>query len=815
MAYGSDASGLGKIANALLLRLEYRGYDSTGAAFIDTRGKVLLRKAVGAPSKVCPAMGIDAASGQRFIGQVRWATRGSVSEASSQPHHVHCQKELLGAHNGFIDNLEPLKTWLGSRGHAIVSDNDGEVLVHLIEEHYVANQGLRSADLSGLRQAYAASGLREGVPDGVLRMIDALRKAQVLAGGAYSAVVADPDLPGIFAINSGSSLYAGVGRDEYGGFVITSSDLTSVLSKTRSLIPVSEGEGLWFSGSGPILFSLSGVLRFSRPAPRRSKVSIRETRLDSRYKHFMQQEIMAGPAMIDQLLRYYFVPDEEKKLAGVFEEFQDICIKSANSFYSVAERSAMGDIADDINALFSSASWNSIRSRIADQDLVSTTKKDFSCDEAELFTELSQETPGMAKDLYLLDAILVWMKRKAIAAYVDQFRATLKRAQKAGGRIYLAASGSSYHAALTAAYFFNALAHIPVYPCNPGIFRSMYLSSLTDADILIGISQSGETKDLVDVFLEVKEKYPRVKRASLVNNESARLPKQLSDFYLPMLCGPEIAVVATKSFISQLGLLYILAAGLVLPERELAITLRSARDMMMESLKLSAKDIEEAALKLFTKSSIHVLGTNLLGLAKEGALKIREVVLNHTEGGEAAEFKHGHNTILGRNSIFSLADLENFLDSYRSLAASHPPGEKSRAREILRTHPSLIKELPYGYPLIFLCAPDERDARVTISQIHTHKIRGADILLFAERRQDLALAVAGKPAGHKDYWSRYIEIPRSGKPCLFVFGAAILLQYLAYRMSVLKMEWLDSLGVEGHGVHPDVPKNVSKSITIE
>ncbi len=218
MAYGSDADGLGKIANALLLRLEYRGYDSTGAAFIDTRGNVLLRKAVGAPSKVCPAMGIDAASGQRFIGQVRWATRGSVSEASSQPHHVHCQKELLGAHNGFIDNLEPLKTWLGSRGHAIVSDNDGEVLIHLIEEHYVANQGLRSADLSGLRQAYAASGLREGVPDGVLRMIDALRKAQVLAGGAYSAVVADPDLPGIFAINSGSSLYAGVGRDEYGGF---------------------------------------------------------------------------------------------------------------------------------------------------------------------------------------------------------------------------------------------------------------------------------------------------------------------------------------------------------------------------------------------------------------------------------------------------------------------------------------------------------------------------------------------------------------------------------------------------------------------
>jgi glucosamine 6-phosphate synthetase-like amidotransferase/phosphosugar isomerase protein len=815
LAYGSDSSGLGKIADSLLRRLEYRGYDSTGAAFIDARGKVLLRKAVGAPSKVCSAMGIAAAAGQRFIGQVRWATRGSVSEASSQPHQVYCQRELLGAHNGFIDNLEPLKSWLGSRGHAIVSDNDGEVLVHLVEEHYTANQGLRSADLSALRQAYAASGLREGVPDGVLRMIDALRKAQVLAGGAYSAVVADPELPGIFAINSGSSLYAGIGRDEYGGFAMASSDLTSVLSKTRLLIPVSEGEGLWFSGSGFVLFNLSGPLRFSRPAPGRSKVSIKETRLDPKYKHFMQQEIMAGPAAIDQLLRHYFVPDEEKALAMLFDETEDECVESANAFSSLAERSTMGDIADDVEALFSSPRWDRIRSRIASSGAIAMPEGDFFCDEAELLTELRRGRPEIAKDLRLLDGILEWMKRKAIASYVDQFRATLAEAQKKGGRIYLAASGSSYHAALTAAYFFNSLAHIPVYPCNPGIFRSMYLSSLGDRDMLIGISQSGETKDLVDVFLEVKEKRPGVKRACLVNNENARLPKQLSDFYLPMLCGPEIAVVATKSFISQLGLLYILAAGQVSPEREVAAALRAARDMMAESLDLSAKDVEEAATKLFAKSSINVLGTNLLGLAKEGALKIREVALNHTEGGEAAEFKHGSNTILGRNSILSLADLEIFLDSYRDLAAARPLDEKSKAKDILRANPSLIEGLPCGYPLIFLCAPDERDTRVTISQIHTHKIRGADILLFAERRQDLALAAAGQPAGYKEYWSRYIEIPRSGNPCLFVFCAAMLLQYLAYRMSVLKMEWLDALGVQGHGVHPDVPKNVSKSIAIE
>ncbi|MDX9783171.1 MAG: SIS domain-containing protein [Spirochaetia bacterium] len=815
LAYGADVRGLGKTAESLLLRLEYRGYDSTGAAFIDARGKVLLKKAVGAPSKVCPALDIAKASGQRCIGQVRWATRGSVSEASSQPHHVHCLRELIGAHNGYIDNLEPIRTWLGFRGHALVSDNDGEVLVHLVEEHYAANQSLRSADLSALRQAYAASGLRIGVPDAVLRMIDALRKAQVLAQGAYAAIFADPGLPGIFAVNAGSSLYAGIGRDEEGGFVMASSDLTSVLSKTRSLIPIPEGEGLWFSDSGLVGFSLSGKLRFFKPLPRRSKVSIKETELDPKYRHFMLQEIMAGPGMIDQLLKYYFVPIQERPLSGVFDGIEDRCRESADAFLSAIEEPALSDIIGRTDTLFSSDSWRLLRSAIDSSGFDSMPQSDFQSDEAELMAELSENNAKTLSDFKILDSILLWSKRKEISGYVDQFRTTLLGTKASGGRIYLAASGSSYHAALTAAYFFNVLARIPVYACNPGIFRSMYLASLRDDDVLIGISQSGETKDLVDVFAEVKDKFPAVRRASLVNNESSRLARELSDFYLPMLCGPEIAVVATKSFISQLALLYVIAASLALPEEEIAATLAAARDMMAESLALSAKDVEDAAQRLYARPSIHVLGTNLLGLAKEGALKIREVTLNHTEGGEAAEFKHGPNTILGRNSILSLADLESFLDSYRALAAKHPPEERAAAREILKANPSLIEELPSGYPLIFLCAPDERDARITISQIHTHKIRGADILLFAERRQDLALAVAGKPAGNKDYWSRYIEIPMSGKPCLFVFGASILLQYLAYRMSVLKMEWLDEIGIQGHGVHPDVPKNVSKSITIE
>ncbi|MRR11955.1 glutamine--fructose-6-phosphate aminotransferase, partial [bacterium] len=73
ICHGKEAPGLGLEGGELLKRLEYRGYDSTGGAFLHADGSVKLLKKVGAPSRVVPELGIDRESGQRFIGQVRWA----------------------------------------------------------------------------------------------------------------------------------------------------------------------------------------------------------------------------------------------------------------------------------------------------------------------------------------------------------------------------------------------------------------------------------------------------------------------------------------------------------------------------------------------------------------------------------------------------------------------------------------------------------------------------------------------------------------------------------------------------------------------
>ena len=258
------------------------------------------------------------------------------------------------------------------------------------------------------------------------------------------------------------------------------------------------------------------------------------------------------------------------------------------------------------------------------------------------------------------------------------------------------------------------------------------------------------------------------------------------------------------------------------------------------------------------KPSIHILGTSLTGVAKEGALKIREVVLNHTEGYDAAEFKHGPNTILGKNTIYSLTDMEkllgNLIEMSEKMFSKGFFSEKEGNSEIIRNVINMTKNLKFrrmtedfveksfaspeeraltkqvadlfndsvnieeffsNYPLIFVCPPDERDKRITISQIHTHKIRGADIVLIAEDDEDLKNAALGVPANAENYWSKFIELPRTGDKNIFVFEAAVVLQLLALKMSVAKMKYLNRSEIKNHGVHPDVPKNVSKSITVD
>ena len=820
IVYQKDNPDLGRESGALVKKLEYRGYDSTGVATIKTDGRITLRKKVGAPSRVVHELDIDGMSGQRAIGQVRWATYGSVTDTNAQPHEVRCRIHLVGAHNGNISNTDTLKEFLTVRGHSVVSDNDGEMLTHVVE-HCLAEgeEGLLS--LAPAARIPAA--------------IRAIRKANSIVIGSYAACIAVPGVDGVFAMKAGSSLYAGKGSDAAGDFIVVSSDLTSVLSKTRFLIPMNEGEGLHFTHDSYSVFSLTNEREWIPPL-RRSRLDIAEVSLQPKHHFFMEQEIASTASNLDRVIRYYFPDDSERAWFDVFERHEHDCkelLLELSQLYEILDRRVLKDrLAGIVRSVKLRAVLSEVDPETAD---AAPPSPGFHSDDSQLFHELSELAEENRRPLLVLDLMVVWKKKRRVLLYKRRALDAIRNAT----RVFVVGSGTSYHAALVGASFFGDTGGVSIHACNPGTFRSTYQKGLRPGDLIVGISQSGETKDLVDVINDVRGRHSGdVSIVSIVNNENSTIPQEKSDFYLPILCGPEIAVAATKSFINQIAVLYLLAAGQNGDDASTRAKLEEIRHLIAPTLEIVDEDVSQTALKLFLEPSIHILGASMIGLAREGALKIREVVLNHTEGYDSAEFKHGPNTILGKNTIFSLLDMEKLLADFSGLAKDLATGksglggaDSTRILDRIRDfgfrdfaddpESAAIKsaiglERYFGaYPLIFLCPPDERDIRITVTQIHTHKIRGADVVLIAEDHDDLRRAAEGRPAGIPGYWSKVIRIPKSGDKNVFTFQAAVVLQTLAFRMSIAKMRYLNKARVENHGVHPDVPKNVSKSITVD
>ncbi|MFA5483939.1 MAG: SIS domain-containing protein, partial [Candidatus Cloacimonadaceae bacterium] len=409
---------------------------------------------------------------------------------------------------------------------------------------------------------------------------------------------------------------------------------------------------------------------------------------------------------------------------------------------------------------------------------------------------------------------------------------------------------------------------IEMIPILPGDFRGEYSNCIKNNDLIIGVSQSGETKDLIDIFNDIDSNDLDVRKVVLVNNMNSTLGQEKSDVAIPILCGPEIAVPATKSFMNQITLFYYLAIRAAdmklnamakdIPKEEydkrnadLQKRYKSLNDipsLLKETVDKTDDMIDNMAGKIYMEPSLHILATKISGVAMEGALKIRETVLNHAEGREASEFKHGPNTILGKNTVFGVKHVRSFIRGFSNMIdnidekAETMNIAQSERKDLLKaladfvfTHnmpfnlsaegTKIFKEtvqdqdffetLYRNYPLIYVTGPDPRDVNLTISQINTHKIRGANTYVIAEENDNLLKNASQNPKEGAYYGWSYIMLPKTGDSLMTCFSATIVLQLLALRMSIRKMKKLDLLGVKDHGVHPDVPKNVSKSITVD
>jgi glucosamine--fructose-6-phosphate aminotransferase (isomerizing) len=483
-----------------LKKLEYRGYDSAGVSVFNNGASRVVR-CRGKLSGLEDKLAREPAPGTVGIGHTRWATHGRPSDENSHPHKV---GPISVIHNGIIENHLALRGELAAAGAQFSSETDTEIFAHLVS-----------------RELGTAASLTEAV-----------RKALAKVRGSYAFVVMnDKDPSTLVAAKNSSPLVVGLGEGE--NFV--ASDVTAILSETRKVIFVDEGEIVTVAREGVAITDFDG-----KPRVREPKIITWSAVQAEKggFKHFMLKEIHEQPrAVADTLTGRVDLERDDVTLDGV--------------------------------------------------DLDVTKIK----------------------------------------------------------RVVFVACGTSYHASLVGEFLVEGLARLPVDVDLASEFR--YRDPIIGpGDLVVAVSQSGETLDTMEAVREAKKKGATVLAISNVLESS--IPR-LADHSFYTHAGPEIGVASTKAFTTQLVAMVLLA--IYLGRRTNALSREKARALIGELVQLPQKmrDVVEtgAQLQVLARRYGNSHGFLFLGrgaqypIALEGALKLKEISYIHAEGYAAGEMKHG------------------------------------------------------------------------------------------------------------------------------------------------------------------------------
>jgi glucosamine--fructose-6-phosphate aminotransferase (isomerizing) len=317
------------------------------------------------------------------------------------------------------------------------------------------------------------------------------------------------------------------------------------------------------------------------------------------------------------------------------------------------------------------------------------------------------EQPQVARELlHLLDG----------SPEVEKLVTRMKKAR----RLYFIACGTSYHAALAGSVYFAQLAGLPAIPVLAPQFIAQFAPAVGHEDVGIFVSQSGETKDVLNA-LEAGEKRG-MECYGLANVIGSTLTKATS-FCLPLCCGYEISVPATKTFTNQvITFLYLAYRMAGMDTRALEVI----PDLMEETMKQTAGQVQAIAKEINGWEDLYCLGYGATyAIALEGALKLKEITYAHCEGMLSTEFKHGP-----------------------------------------------LSAVSKGFPILFVCGPE--DVPLIISGLNEVKVRGARTIVVAEDDPRLR-------ANADDV----VALPASDAQISALLGV-IPLQMLSYHMSVMR-----------------------------
>jgi glutamine---fructose-6-phosphate transaminase (isomerizing) len=248
-----------------LRRLEYRGYDSAGVAVLDA-GTIAVRRSAGKLARLEDAIAQQPLRGSCAIGHTRWATHGRPTEENAHPHRDESGRVVL-VHNGIVENYLDLKHDLERAGRTFRTETDTEAIVQLIA-HEMDGDGLEAA----------------------------VRRALARLQGLFAFVAMCADEPGrLVAARQGPPLVIGLGSDEF----YVASDIPAILSRTRDVIFLEDGQMAVLSSQGVAVSSLDGA----PVTPETQRITWDPVMAEKAgYKHFMLKEIFEQPWAIKETL---------------------------------------------------------------------------------------------------------------------------------------------------------------------------------------------------------------------------------------------------------------------------------------------------------------------------------------------------------------------------------------------------------------------------------------------------------------------------------------------------------------------------------
>lgn len=275
-----------------LARLEYRGYDSAGAALEvagDAGCALDVVREVGKVASLSEKLGQHDASSTCGIGHTRWATHGRPTVENAHP-HVSCDGRIAIVHNGIIENFAELREELGARGHTFRSETDTEVFAHLVEEGYAATHDLMAA----------------------------VRDACTHVVGAYGLAAVCADEPDVIAVaRKDSPIVVGMGQD--GAYL--ASDIVALIDATRDVVVLEDGQFAKLTPKGIEFTDAEGAVITPAVTHVDWDVDMAEK---GGYPDFMLKEICEQPRVVRDTLVGRLAPTGELDIDELGLSFEEL-----------------------------------------------------------------------------------------------------------------------------------------------------------------------------------------------------------------------------------------------------------------------------------------------------------------------------------------------------------------------------------------------------------------------------------------------------------------------------------------------------------